>query len=259
MRMNTFPLLFRRFPWGVLFVVSLTLLLQSCQGKATPTPFPTATPEITDLFPTRPTPADPEALRAALRPTWAYAAYQAYDTFDGRHIGEWRTYLVSSGIFDRVELTLSTGATVQVDVVFAYQTAQTSAVLTLPVVLGMQTGDTYVYFSPAAAYADETPGNFSFTKLTRADALTDAQTRLPTGQLFSLTLAEYVTREGFVWTDCPALATRMDIPAAYCTLGQDLDTLYPLQARFLTMRALTDVPPTWLVFGFWFYEETPDA
>lgn len=258
--MNTLIVLFRRFPLGVLLAVSLTLLLQSCQGQATPTPFPTATPELAALFPTRPNPTDPEVVRTALSATWNDANYQEYDTFDGRHIGEWSTFLVSSGQFAQVQSTLSTGETVQVDVVFAYQIAQTQAILTLPVVIGMQTGETYLYFSPEAAYAGEAPGAFSFTKHTRAAALADAQTRLPEGQVFSLTLAEYVNREEFIWTDCPAFAERMAIPATYCTLGQDLDTLYPLQARFLTMRTLTDVSPAWFVFGFWFYEqETPDA
>ena len=260
--MNPLVRFLRRFPLAVFLVVSLTLALQSCQANTTPTPYMTTTPEEIDLFPNRPTLNETEAatIREQLRPTWTYANYQEYDTFDGRHIGEWSTFLVSSGIFEKAEIPLSTGETVQVDVVFAYQTTQTHATVTLPFVIGLQTEDTYLYFSPYAAYAGEVPGGFSFTQLSRTDALADAHIRLAEGRVFALSLAEYVNREGFLWSDCPAYAERMALPAAYCTLGEDLDTVFPLQTRFLAMRSLNDLPPTWLVFGFWFYEmETSDA
>ncbi|NUM43392.1 MAG: hypothetical protein HUU38_01710 [Anaerolineales bacterium] len=248
--------------FSVMTLVILTLLLQSCQGRATPAPLPPATPESATLFAKAPEVTDALAatLRAQLRPTWDYATYQEYDTVDNRQIGEWSTFLVSSGVFDTAEMPLPTGETVAVDVVYAYQTAPTGKTLTLPVAVGLQTEEAYVYFSPYAAYARMSGDELSFTTLTRAEALADAQSRLPEGQLFTLTLAEYVTATGFVWADCPAFAARMQIPGAYCTLGEQLDAQHPQQTRYLTMRILTDVPPTWLVFGFWFFEmETPDA
>lgn len=260
--MNPLRRFFRRFPLAALLMVSLMLALQSCQAKTTPTPYLTPTPEVTDLFPDRPTldVTQTATIREQLRPTWNYANYQEYDTFDGRHIGEWSTFLVSSGIFEQAEITLSTGETFQLDVVFAYQTTQTNATITLPVVIGLLTEDSYLYFSPYAAYAGNIPGAYSFTQLSRADALTDAQIRLAEGRVFSLSIAEYVNRKGFLWADCPAYAERMSLPAAYCTVGENLDTVFPLQARLLAMRSLSEVPLTWLVFGFWFYEmETPDA
>ncbi len=244
---------------AVLFIGAGVLgLWHSRPTQVAPTSIsPTGTPEA--LFPTRPKATHEMAamIRETLKPTWQYATYQEYDTFDGRHISEWSTFLVSSGEFDTVEVGLDGDQPVQVDVVFAYQTTQTGATLTLPVAIGFLTGDVYTYFSPDYAYSGE---GHSFTSLSQTEALADAKTRLPEGQLFRLTLAEYVTREKLAWPQCPAFAIRTNIPAPYCTLGEQLDAQFPQQARYLPMRLLENVSSAWFVFGFWFYEqEAPDA
>ena len=168
------------------------------EPATTPAPAPTLP---TDFFPKGPEITDPEAdlVRDYLAWTLQSAPYETY-TPPGAEAVSWLTlYTVSSGIYDRAKLQLPDGKSFRADVVYAFLLTQAQQVLTLPVVIGFETGDgVYAYLSDG--FLNENELDFSVsTSLTRAEALADAQIRLARGVQIRLNANEMVSRSDLRW------------------------------------------------------------
>ncbi len=248
----------RKYTW---IIVAIVTLLSACQPEplqtedfvVTPAPTlptlsnrPAVTAELTDI------------LRGEIAWTLDVDSYTAVE-FDNGEVEELlKLYLVSAGVFDTAEITLANGEKLKFDLVYAYQLNHAREVLTIPLVMGMETADgRYTYFSDSYIYsATFDPAEFDpgvLTRISRADALRDAEMRLPAGALFVVSIAHLSDRNHIDWQACPH-AFYVDMSGEFCQAGSEIDQGY---ASLMIQRAATSLPDGWMLVG-WFFSETTD-
>ncbi len=237
------------------FLIAL-VLLAACLKESEPTAaLPVIEPSITGLAAPEIDRTSVDAIRQNLVPYLKSNPYTEYEA--GNQL---LLYLVSSGEFDQVEITLGSGETYQVDVLYAYALMSSQRVLVVPVVVGLTLPDNrYAYFSEK--YSFETNGGVTTTTTDRETALADAGAsklahgRLPRGRIFRLLAYGMATRQGLDWQKCPSISL---YPPEICPVGALVEQLSPNQTKTFVLRLADEFSPNWLLVGWVFQEFSPE-
>ena len=230
----------------LIFVVALA----ACQQQSTSTPTePAVEPSITGLV----VPEIDQATADAIRQNIAmFLKSNPYTEFEAGN--QLLLYLVSSGEFGQAEITLGSGETYQVDVLYAYALMSSQRVLVAPVVVGLTLPDgRYAYFSEK--YSFETEESVTSTSADRKTAQADAQARLPRGRIFRLLAYGMATRQGLDWEKCPSVSF---YPLEICPVGALVEQLFPNQTQTFVLRLADGFLPNWLLAGWVFQEFAPE-
>lgn len=233
----------------LLILISLVLMV-ACQEQPTPTPvLPTVEPSITGLV----VPDIDQSTADAIRQNMAMFLHSnPYTEFDAGN--QLLLYLASTGEFGQTEITLSSGETYQIDVLYAYALMSSQRVLIAPVMVGMTLPDgRYAYFSEKFSF--ETEESVTTTSADRETALADAQARLPRGRIFRLLTYGMATRQGLDWEKCSSISF---YPPEICTVGALVEQLFPNQTKTFVLRLADEFSPNWLLAGWVFQEFAPE-
>lgn len=230
----------------ILPILIILILLAACQGESTPTATPPVIePTITGLA----VPEIDQPTADAIRQNMAlFLKSNPYTEYEAG--SQLLLYLVSSGKFGQAKITLASGGTYQVDVVYAYTLMSSQRVLVAPVLVGMTLPDgRYAYFSEK--YSFETEETVTTTIADRETALADAQERLPRGRIFRLLAYGMATRQGLDWEKCPSVSF---YPPEICPVGLLVERLFPSQTKTFVLRLADEFSPNWLLAG-WVFQE----
>ena len=226
-----------------LIIIAIALLISACKSETINTDDFVVTP-VPALQPLRNQPDITDSLTEIMRDKAGWgkgnAVYNEVE-LNGETFSFLKVYLVSSGVFDTVEITLDSGDLLQADVVYAYQLNLAQQVIVVPVVIGAQIkGGNYTY------YADTYDG----TPPSRDVAQLDAKERLAEGAVFIVVARNTdecysITRNSLVWEEDGS---------TFCRAGAQLDRGY---IQLVVMQAATSLPDSWMMMG-WHFMEIPD-
>ena len=242
-----------------LIVIAIALLISACKSEIintddfVVTPIPTLQPlsnqpEVTDDL--------TNILRKEMEWGLEIEPYVATELDNGELDEILNLYLLSSGIFDRTTITLKSGETLEVDIVYAYQLTHARSVLVIPIAVGVETEDgRYTYFAEnyiltAAINKATNIDPEVLSRVTRSEALKDAGTRLLAGRVFVLFNSHPADRNSIDWVNCPN-DYYVGMTGEYCQAGLETDRGY---TNLIVQRAATSLPDGWLLIG-WFFSE----
>ena len=194
-----------------IIILIVIAFMTSCQSQTTPSNTPSVVkPSISGLTTLEIDEPAADSIRQHISPFLESNAYTEYEA--GNQL---LLYVVSSGEFDQAEITLSSGETYQVDVLYAYALMNSKRVLIVPVLFGLDLPDGhYAYFSEK--YALESGVSVTTTSTDRETALANARVRLPRGRIFRLLAYGMATRDGLDWKKCPSVLL---YPPEICPVG----------------------------------------
>ncbi len=225
-------------------------LLSACRIDPTPTiARPEAEPHISGLKTIEVDQATADSVRRHIGP---YAQSNPYHEFENG--SQLLLYLVSSGEFGQVEITLEDGQIYQADVLYAYSVMTSQRVLSVPVHIGLSLPDgSYTYFSES--YASQAGEKTIWADVPRDTALADVERRLPRGRIFRLLAYGMVTPRGLDWEKCPSVSL---YPPEICPIGKLVESLNPGQTQSFVLGLSDGFSENWLAVGWVFQEFDPD-
>lgn len=231
---------------NIIYILPSLVCLAACQSQPISGPLPpTVEPSISGLETGEVDQATADSIRSHMGPFLKSNPYTEFES--GNQLLQ---YLVSSGEFDQAEITLTSGETCQVDVLYAYALMESQRVLVAPVLVGLLLPDErYVYFSENFAF--KSGAVITTMDTDRQTALADAQERLPRGRIFRLLVYGMATRQGLDWKKCPSISF---YPTEICPVGELVEKLTPHQTRAFVLRLADGFPPNWLLIG-WVFQE----
>jgi len=232
-----------------IFILITFAFLTACRRQSMSTTMLTVIkPSITGLAAQEIDQPTADSIRQYISPFLESNSYTEYES--GSQL---LLYLVSTGDFDRAEITVASGETYQADVLYALALMSSQRVLLTPVLVGLSLEDgRYAYFSEK--YAFETEVSVTTTSADRETALADAQVRLPPGRIFRLLAFGMASRDGLDWKKCPSVSF---YPPEICPIGALVERLYPNQTKSFVLRLADDFPTNWMLIGWLFQEFDP--
>ncbi len=238
-----------RLKFSLLILIPFSILVGCQRQTVTTTMLPEIKPSIIGLAAPEIDQPTADAIRQHIGPFLKSNPYKEYGASS-----QLLLYLVSSGEFGQVEITLAGGETYQADVIYAFALMSNQRVLIVPVMVGLTLqDDRYAYFSET--YSFEADGGITTTSVNRQTALADAQARLPRGRIFRLLAYGMATRQELNWKKCPSISF---YPPEICPIGELVEKLNPNQTKAFVLRLADDFPTSWLLVGWFFQEFAPE-